>query len=395
MKVLSFIPDYRIEASNVTIEITYKEYLEFAEHLLMSNEFQRKKVIKGKVRSMLKGDLKIGCTFPPIVIAVNSDEIKSNFDFTEFNDSKQVELWIKNKEIILLDGLQRTSILKEVEKEIDGDELNFFYKQKLRLEILVGLSRINILYRMLTLNTGQTTMSVRHLMEIMYIDYPREPIPNVFLITDLDDKRIDPENPNEYSFKDVLDGFYSLLEGKEYTINKAEVLDNISVIESIGQLNKDSDLFGKFFKIYHHFLSTVFSKSKMILLDLDVVEIPEMEIKGRNISGKSFLSLFKRSQALSGFGAAVYKLGKIETEIFTKIENGINDINLGNPERTLYTINYHLDRIKQMSKKIGNDQRYYYMLLFKFLFNKANEETYLNVEKAAEFAFNYTRLEKL
>ena len=395
MKILSFIPDYRIEASNVTVELTYKEYLKFAEHLLMSNEFQRKKVIKGKVRSMLKDDLKIGCTFPPIVIAVNSDQIKSDFVFKEFNSSEQVELWIHNKEIILLDGLQRTSIMKEVEKELIGEDLSFFYNQKLRLEVLVGLSRINILYRMLTLNTGQTTMSVRHLMEIMYIDYPRDPIPNVFLITDLDNKKIDPENPNEYSFKDVLDGFYSLLEGKEYTINKAEILDNISVIESIGQLNKDSDLFGDFFKMYHNLLRVLSEKSNRVILNLDEIEIPEMKIKGKNVSGNSFLSLFKKSQAFSGFGAAVNKLGKIESEIFFKIEKGINNIKIGSPDRTLYTINYHLDKIKQLSKKIGNDQRYYYMLLFKFLFNKANEETYLNLEKASEFAFNYTRLEKL
>ncbi|MFA6057958.1 MAG: hypothetical protein WC756_07155 [Taibaiella sp.] len=114
----SFIPDYRIEAANVLIEMTIQEYLEFAEQIIDKNEYQRKKVIKSNIQDTLKADLLKGCTIPPIVLAVKKDAVITKFDFSTFNDEKYVLEAIEKKDILILDGLQRTFVMIELSKEI-------------------------------------------------------------------------------------------------------------------------------------------------------------------------------------------------------------------------------------------------------------------------------------
>jgi hypothetical protein len=78
-------------------------------------------------------------------------------------------------ELLILDGLQRSLTILGIENS-SGDELSSgqrddFHSHKIRVEFYVGLSKTGILYRMLTLNTGQTPMSFRHQLEILYYDY--------------------------------------------------------------------------------------------------------------------------------------------------------------------------------------------------------------------------------
>jgi hypothetical protein len=54
----------------------------------------------------------------------------------------------------------------------------------------------------------------------------------------------------------------------------------------------------------------------------------------------------------------------------------------------------HIDLINSKSKKIGNDQRYYFRSFFRAIFNKDSDQ-YLNFQKAAEYASNRTREERL
>ena len=63
-------------------------------------------------------------------------------------------------------------------------------------------------------------MSTRHLMEIMYTDYADSPIGEIELVKDTSDVKVDQQNPNQFKFKEVLDGFNSFLEKKEVTIVK-------------------------------------------------------------------------------------------------------------------------------------------------------------------------------
>lgn len=129
--------------------------------MIKNNDLQRKRVKTSQtVYSLLKEDLLNGCVIPPLVLAVMSDD-----DRLKSMESDELQDYIKsNKEkVLILDGLQRTHTL--IAAEIDAlkqkKERNF-YNYKLRLEVYVNINKFGVLYRMLTLNTGQTPMSVRH-----------------------------------------------------------------------------------------------------------------------------------------------------------------------------------------------------------------------------------------
>jgi hypothetical protein len=393
MKIISTIPDNRILASNVLVELSYEEYLDIAKKILSTNEFQRKKVIKGVVRKMLKSDLLVGCTFPPIVLAVPGRMISKDFEYKNQNQDKTINKAFEDQDFLLIDGLQRSHVLLELEEEIKGTILEQFKANRLRVEILIGLSRINILYRMLTLNTGQTTMSTRHLMEIMYTDYGDSPIGDIELVKDKSDTTVDAKNPNQFKFKEVLDGFNSFLEKKEVTIQRSEILDNINAIENMKDLNKDKDVFNDFVETFHKFLTKVDKESNHLNVTLEDFDSPDYELKNSSLFGKTYVEFFKKSQALSGFGAAIKTLQELRGTSFDDVKSMIDKISVDDYEKGLLLLNKHFDYLKENSKKIGNDQRFYFLWFFRKLFDIEYDHKF-DFVKTVEFAFQKTREEK-
>ena len=69
-----------------------------------------------------------------------------------------------------MDGLQRTFTIQEIYNQEDLENKDEVLKQVIRVEFYLGLNREGVLYRMLTLNTGQTRMSLRHQIEMIYRD---------------------------------------------------------------------------------------------------------------------------------------------------------------------------------------------------------------------------------
>ena len=168
MKIISRIDDKKISSTNIFIEIEYKEYLSFSKKIIHNNDLQRKRVKSSKtVYSLLKDDLKDGCIIPPIVLAI------SDAGYSKEWSNEDVEKFINRniEKLLILDGLQRTYTLIDAEKELkqekDIEKIVDFEKRILRLELYVGINKFGILYRMLTLNTGQTPMSLRHQIEIL------------------------------------------------------------------------------------------------------------------------------------------------------------------------------------------------------------------------------------
>jgi hypothetical protein len=52
--VKSILLDERIDALNALIEIKIGDYLSFAKNIIDNNEYQRRKVIKSKIKEILK-----------------------------------------------------------------------------------------------------------------------------------------------------------------------------------------------------------------------------------------------------------------------------------------------------------------------------------------------------
>lgn len=406
MKILSHFFDHRIEAVNVLVEVSMIEYLAIADSIINENEFQRKKVINGQISKLLKEDITIGCSVPPLVLAVNKDLIEEDFIYTDYQDDQIIEKAFNEKKLLILDGKQRTHVFLKLFKELEtkineaGEEresleedMESFLRNTLRIEIYVGINKLNILYRMLTLNSGQTNMSTRHLMEMLYLDYLDIPFKGIKLIPDKDNEPVS-KNPNEFVFKDVLDGFTSYLDKDENTLDRSEILDNIKSAKNIRQELADKNIFEDFVITYKALIDKMIELSGGIIIDIEALKGTEYEVK--SLFGKTAADIFKRSQSISGFGAAIGELKDIRDnfdlnyvkEVVKKIKFHEDDY-----EKTILIFLKNFDTIRSKSKKIGNDQRFYFRMLYKYLFDP--ESSYPNaLDKAVDYAYKKTRDEK-
>lgn len=384
MKILSQIEDGRIKAYNVLSEITIKEYLDVAQNILKKNVFQRRKVKRtSTVYSLLRKDLRRKCTIPPIVMALTS-EASQNIGRNITEESLTAAFISEN--VIILDGLQRTYNLIEVRNELahegNADEFNSFLENKIRVEFYVGLNKIGILYRMLTLNTGQTPMTTRHQIEILYSDYLDNAVDGIQFFRQTDENPI--RGIGQYQFDDVIEGFNSYLERDETGIDRQDILDNITNLEKLSEENNEVDVFKSYITTY-----TKFVRKLDFLCDDWKYQSDDDEIN--NIFGRTILQIFSKVQTLSAFGAAVGRLkdniGVTNINEFADVDMLIDQIQLGGePDEVMMNFLKIMDQVHSSAKRIGLEQRYYLTYLLRFLFLK-DEDSYLNVNKAITIAY--------
>lgn len=384
MEIKSILPDSKVAADSILIEISIREYLKLAKEIFKTNSFQRKRVRNSRtVYSLLKADLLAGCVMPPIVLAYTQP--------TGTLQRDPMEAFVRySSHFVLLDGLQRSHTLMDIEAEtaLQPEIQDNFLNRKIRCEIYEGINRLGILYRMLTLNTGQTAMSLRHQIEIMYLDLLDNDYDGVTLVREADGSRA--RNTREYNFRDMIEGLNSYIERSESPLDRGDVLDNISSLENLAKENDNHDLFRDFVKIWDEYIN------KMHSLDLSLATEEsqgdtwstdsEDESKPRRVWASTGLQAFKRAQAISGFGAAIGML-KDEGENIDFRNLPINEITIGcEKDEFLPALNTSIQGINQSAKKIGNAQRLFFRQFFKMLFWK-DSGCYLNLYLAQVEAF--------
>lgn len=367
IEILSFIPDYRIRASNVLVQIKIKDYLKLAGKIIDENEFQRRKVISSRLKTTLKEDLKLKCTIPPIVLGVADTKVPEDFNFENFSDRQQVQNFFEEESLIILDGLQRTYVFLELQAE-DGN--GDWLENNIRCEVFVGMEKLGILYRMLTLNTGQTTMSTRHLLEILYFDYLSIKIEGISLLLDKDDNQIN-DPAKEFKFKDIIEGYNSFIDGREVPIERADILQNIETIKSLERTSDEKEGFKAFLLLYNSLLVQLKHQSKFAFNEDDVKDT-EFEL-GAAPFGRDIVKIFSRSQAMTGLGAALNHIKRFRGRTITEInEQDVKEI----CEVQDYSLNILLstfDFIRNKSKKVGNDQRFFFKSFFVALLDPEKE----------------------
>lgn len=387
MKLASKIKDGRINAVNVLLDMPIKEYISVAKNIIRNNEFQRRKVKNSStVYALLKKDLRSNCTMPPIVLAVKVEKMGHLLNPNDITEEQIKDLFTAEN-LIILDGLQRTYQVLDLESELikehDTETLERVLNNSIRIEVYLGVNKIGILYRMLTLNTGQTPMSIRHQIEILYSDYIEKPLDDISLFKETEAKRV--TRVGEYQFKDVIEGFNSYLDRDELGMNRTELLENIQNLEKLALENSSSDLFKDYISTYNQFVNKVdILTNHWRLADGESENLT-------SVFGKDVLQIFTKAQVLSGFGAAVGKLKDVGVITgFDAIKEDIERLtaNESNPdEKTILNLLSKLDDIKNRAKKIGVEQRMFFTYFFRELFNK-NSDSYLNINKAIDNGFN-------
>lgn len=366
------IYDKRVNATDYMIELSILDYYNLVKDCLNDNEYQRKRVKNsGSIYSLLKKDLVVGCIMPPIVLA--------------YCDSLPEGDLVKNlkencHKLKILDGLQRSYTIKELVEEVRGDaDKADALNNTIRVEIYVGLNKIGLLYRMLTLNTGQTPMSVRHQIEIIYSDYKSScRVNGVSLLSETDGAV--PYRLGEYKFKDVVDGFTSYLQKDFLTLDRMDILDNVKNLERVATADNNIDLFDAYISSYHHFASLV-----------DRVYPGRFPEQGGLMSSpyaSSSIQMFNKSQSMTGYGNAIATLcdfGAIKS--IKDVDDLIEKIVFISFEEDILSMLKYLDNVRMYAKKIGNDQRLYFYQFFKILFDNESE-AYLRFADAAKKAYH-------
>ena len=374
VKILSRTEDRKIQTSNYLIELELNEYLEFAENIISNNEYQRKRVRSSmSIYSQLKEDLKYGCIIPPIVLAIDSKDMSEE----ELNQSNIKELLKKS---LILDGLQRTFTIIDAYNELikEGKDTSLFLKGSLRAEVYGGINRFGLLYRMLTLNTGQTPMTLRHQIEILYSNYDVN-IPDIMLIKEVEGRS--PRNIGEYRFQDIIDGFVSYLQSSYLPMTRSTILETIKTLETISSENVEEDLFKTFVQCYNSLLNRMNSmtseddiKNMNDLLSEDDSLLLNAESVKTFLFAESIFSLMSKSQVMTGFGAGLSLLKqKNKISSISDISRLIDSLEGGGDYAYdwFFELNKNLYIIKQNSSKIGNSQRMYFSEFFRLLFDKS------------------------
>lgn len=363
-KIGSQFFDKKINAENQMMECTIKEYAELVSTILENNEYQRRRVKSASsIYSLLKEDLKHGCVIPPIVMAYTGDAL-DNFDFSSVE--------FKNK-LMILDGLQRSfSILDIVnDNDISSEVLDI----PIRIELYTNINRMGILYRMLTLNTGQTRMSTRHQIEIIYSDYLNKcPISNVKFIKEVDDCSL--TDIGQYKFRDVIEGFTSYIECDYLTLDRQDLLEQVKTLTKLQTEDTTTEIFSIFIDVYNKFV-----------IKLNCLYSDQIDVAIKNPFGTNVIEIFNKSQSLTGFGAAIGLLQeKLIVTGLKQIESYIQEIIDTDISEGLKTLLYNLEEIRKKAKKIGNDQRLYFHYLYRKLFDP-ERDTFLSFSKSVIAAY--------
>ena len=391
MKFYSRLSDGKISGVNIGAEMTIGEYLKFLPNILNNNTYQRKKVSSsGKTYDLLRADLIKGCVIPPIILGItekHEQELRPLIERVSKNEGDNqawseiegvVEKAVAADDIIILDGLQRSLTMKGIEDDypehVKESEFAGFLENKIRVEFYAGLSKPGILYRMLTLNTGQTPMTFRHQLEILYYDYiDNNELPEgITVLKETDDARARGER--KYKFSDVIDMFYAYTTGSPMPFNRQALVSELRELDFLEDFSDTADR--------DDMRTLLLLHSKLMTQAADLAggwRAPTEDEGGPTRPfAPNLTSALSRTQPMTGFGAEckrMLKTGSIKS--LDEFDGLIDQLHFSDdPERALNDMLTILDQIAKKAKRIGDAQRVYFQLVFRALFQPESDHRF-------------------
>ena len=167
---IDILKDKRANCYSVMLHMSVAEYLTIVEKTFANKgglEGQRdtlKTTTAIRIRKRMVQDLEAGTVLPPIVIGA----ILIGSDFDELDKIRDRDSFLTSiakidpDNIYIIDGMQRTSALREVSSSQDISNTN------IRIEYWIASQVNSLTYRMLVLNTGQVPWNLRRQIETIF-----------------------------------------------------------------------------------------------------------------------------------------------------------------------------------------------------------------------------------
>jgi hypothetical protein len=386
----SWLFDKKVHGVNVSVDISVGEYWEVSREIVLENDLQRARVSsRGKPYQLLQRDLIDGCVMPPIILALKQERSSDVAQVVKGIRSGRIEEHDKEllssaindafiaRDVLILDGLQRTYTLGDSIASLKDslEARNNFLEKKLRLEIYVGLNKTGILYRMLTLNTGQTPMSFRHQIEMLYHDHlDDEQLPdNIVVVREADERRA--RGAAKYKFSDVVDMYYAFSTGRPESIDRQTLVNRLGELDFLEEYESTNSDLQSLLVAYNRLVRRIEFNAgewEFNIKDLQA-DLPDATVErpfGRNVA-----SIFERVQAMTAFGAEVKRLFKLsQIHSYADLNKIIDACAFeSDAPQSLNMLVMMLDDIARKATKIGTAQRDFFQFSFRALLNSDSE----------------------
>lgn len=397
MEFRSWLFDKKVQGVNVSVDISIGDYWSVARHVVKDNELQRARVsARGKPYQLLQRDLIDGCVMPPIILALKQERgadiaaVVNGIQHGVIDGAAQdvigvaIDEAFQERAVLILDGLQRTYTLGDCITSLheDGDALQKFLEKTLRLEIYVGLNKTGILYRMLTLNTGQTPMTFRQQIEMLYRDYlDNDHLPDgIVVVREAEERRA--RGSAKYKFSDVVDMYYAFSTGRPESIDRQTLVNKLGELDFLEEYNGANSDLQSLLVCFNALVRKVEDLSHDWQFDVQALQadIPDATVDrpfGRNVA-----SILERVQVMTAFGAEAKRLFKLEQiTSFTDLRQLIERATFsGEYAKALNLLVLMLDDIAKKATKIGTAQRDFFQFSFRALLN-VESDSYEDLSK--------------
>jgi len=307
LNILGYTKDCRTDTPVVYAEILMNDYLDFVGTDFDRFEIQRKRVDPKKY-TRLKEDIVKGALLPGITLAIDPGKVET-FEATlgKRDNSALVSLLKASKDIYILDGLQRSYIIKDLAEK---EGITFKDEQKILLEIWFEKKIDHLVYRLIVLNSGQKPMSMRHQVELLFMTMKKEiekKIPGLEIYLEKDETI--RSRSKKFSFDRIVNGYYGFL-----TKSPEVERDNLVV----KKMNEDEVLSSKEDELNESF--NLFIKYLLIYSQIDE---EYYKIYGAHQELSSFKNWLAEENTIKGFFAAVGKFGSDEKRI-ERVDTALN-----------------------------------------------------------------------
>jgi hypothetical protein len=165
VKIIGQAKDLRTDTDILYAQLSIQDYLCLVGDNFDDYEPQRKRE-KYKAYERMKIDIMKGALLPSITLAVKPELVSNILPFVQKDNWRELESALsKPGQVNILDGLQRTFILKDIAKE----NFDFNSEQKVLVEFWLEGNIKNLIYRIIVLNAGQKPMSMKHQIDLLFI----------------------------------------------------------------------------------------------------------------------------------------------------------------------------------------------------------------------------------
>jgi len=326
MKIIDIMKDERSKCYSIMIRLKVREYLDIIKESYEKNgniEGQRIPIQSktGKrIRDIMITDIERGTILPPIVLGCVTDEVSVEHigeyinNFEDFNISDL----IYGKSLSIIDGMQRTTALQQVIRK-DKSNLN-----DIRVEVWVTESANNLIYRMLVLNTGQISWSLKKQLEVVFAhveDVIDEKVSNIKLFNSNDNKK--SKGAGEYQLSHIVELYLAFATRKDNIDLSQEVTERFAKLDIV-------DLSAKFDHL-QYFVDVI---DRMVKLDYTFSK--------ENVNQRILGDQYARIALISSIGKYIF--GKVA--VINEYDTIINNFN-----EIIQCIDLFISKLKDLDKE--------------------------------------------